>query len=1304
MTFVADGATCFVAELVVWDPALPGTRVLRYATGNGFVSGPVAAVPNTYYDPRLVKAPLMRRDLFAPGATMGETQVGRGDLELSNEDGGLDGLQNYYFDGWPVTIWQGQRRVSPIRVLVARKSASDGGTPAAVARLIALGFNVTTNLTATLAECRNFDVIVIDCNVWTSAEHNVFIQSLLADGQQVLVAGNDTRNDAFWVVEGPNTGWTGAPTVGVTRKIGSHPIWAGVTTMPNDSDSGYHIFQTILGVQVLGDYTNDEGGIAVALLTDASGGRMLFVPKFQTGSDADVFFRNVVNFLADFPCNFTKVVSGTMQQAEVGTSRVIVKLRDRQAEFLIPLQPSKFAGTNVLPLGLEGVANDLKSKPKPICFGKVPNISLACVNSSKLIYQVSDPARFNGETMLEVAYGNGVWVAVGLNGKLFSSTDGKTWAPRASGTSGFLSAVFYARGLFLAGGLAGFLATSPDGITWTTQTSGFGADQLNAFAYGAGLYVAVGGSGKLYTSPTGVTWTVRTSGFSSSSINDIVFNPNLVLFIAVGAAGKLFTSPDGITWTTGTSSTILDIQTVCSSRTVVVYGGNTGACGSSTNGTSYTSRTSQFGSTIITSSTFGDGLFVLVGQSGVMSTSPDGTTWTLRTSQFGTSFISDVAYAPQADTFIIVGAEGLCAHSTNGTTWTLQLAITSVDAVYDKGVQLMTHNIVAVGSGGGSSRLCTSGDGGKTWTARTSTFGASIILDVVYAPSLTLWIIVGAAGKLATSPDGVTWTARTSGFGADTINSVAWSPALGIAVAVGDAGKIFTSTDGSTWTAAITNPFGGSDILNQVAWATEIGTFAIAAQGVTNDFATSTDGTHWTARAVPVANPQKVAWSPDFRIFIIGNSNPTAATSPDGITWTTRVIQATVYNVSAINITTLASISADAGSILVGGINGNYSVSTDGINWAHYVLGEWDTRQFGGFMWTGAQWMAMSGAGPTSNSGIALADRSAILWQTTVADAFTGFIMLKSAIAFITRTAYATLTALLDDTQAPTEGDFKAFLSEGLIRLGARPGGVITADVTEGLTAAERTAAQIFKRALHRFGKLPTDYLAADLTVLDAANDAELGYWTDAEVQASAVFDMIVNTVGAWWGVDYRGVFRIARVESPASGTEVMTLTQNDMLVPPKRIVANDPAGGLPTYQTVIRWGRMYTVQDASNLAGSVTLDRRNLVGKEWREAKATDVTVLVGHLLASQIVLDSLFTTETDAQDEASRRQTLRGTVRDRLEFKVPMRQDNRFADIGSIIKASHPRLGLVAGRKLEVIGVLPNGEDRSVTLTVWG
>lgn len=302
---------------------------------------------------------------------------------------------------------------------------------------------------------------------------------------------------------------------------------------------------------------------------------------------------------------------------------------------------------------------------------------------------------------------------------------------------------------------------------------------------------------------------------------------------------------------------------------------------------------------------------------------------------------------------------------------------------------------------------------------------------------------------------------------------------------------------------------------------------------------------------------------------------------------------------------------------------------------------------------------------------------------------------------------YASLAALL--ASGPSSGEFKIYSgSEGtFFRLGATPAGLVTADVTEGATSADRTVAQLFKRLLVRKGLTGSDYSASDITTLDAALTGETGVYVDSETTYAAVFDKLSETAGGSWFVDRTNVFRFAQLLAP-SGTPAATFTANSLKKPLRRITTNDKGQGLPSYLTIVRYARNYVTQD-QDLAGGVTAARREAIANEWREAKATDATVQTTHLQAVQTEENTCFAAETDAQSEATRRQDLRGVQRDLFLVTVELNDDTDAVDLNQVIELSHPRFGLSVvgsddGGLFRVTEISANGEDKEIEFTVWG
>jgi hypothetical protein len=335
---------------------------------------------------------------------------------------------------------------------------------------------------------------------------------------------------------------------------------------------------------------------------------------------------------------------------------------------------------------------------------------------------------------------------------------------------------------------------------------------------------------------------------------------------------------------------------------------------------------------------------------------------------------------------------------------------------------------------------------------------------------------------------------------------------------------------------------------------------------------------------------------------------------------------------------------------------------------------------------------------------------------------------------------YATSALML--AAAPGAGTYITCFAEGYFRLGSAPVGLVTADVTQGAAAADRTAAQLYLQMITRANIANPNVIAlglltrvtttgltrvtttgatrivysivssADITALDAANSAVLGFWTMTETRLIDVCDQIANSVGAWWGVDVNGTFRIKQFTIP-QGTAVLTITANDLLKPLNRISTTDPGQGLPAFRCTVRWGQSYAVQP-TDVAGGVTDARRAVIAQQWRSAVSTDSTVQVSNLLSSETLEDSLLTTLVDAQAEADRRLAIRKIQRDRYEVVIPLNSETQGTDIGDVIELVHPRFGLgvvgdsvgtlASGSLFRVLDVTPNAKAAELRLNVWG
>lgn len=173
-----------------------------------------------------------------------------------------------------------------------------------------------------------------------------------------------------------------------------------------------------------------------------------------------------------------------------------------------------------------------------------------------------------------VAYGGGRCVAVGGDSDvyvIFHSTNFVDWTRIGPQFPGGLLDVVFGNGLFVAVEYNGTILTSPNGVTWTSRASGT-TQHLHGIAYGIGRFVAVGANGTSVVSSNGINWTSYALG-SPTTLTDVAFG--LGVFAASANDGTVFTSPDGIGWTsrnTGTSQILNGVA--YGAGTFVVVGEN----------------------------------------------------------------------------------------------------------------------------------------------------------------------------------------------------------------------------------------------------------------------------------------------------------------------------------------------------------------------------------------------------------------------------------------------------------------------------------------------------------------------------------------------------------------------------------------------------------------------------------------------------------------------------------------------------------------------------------------------------------
>ncbi len=213
-------------------------------------------------------------------------------------------------------------------------------------------------------------------------------------------------------------------------------------------------------------------GVGDLVLNNASGALDGLV---DYGLDGRQAILRVGDDEAAYPSGHSVVLNALMEFVKVGPTTAIIRLRDRQFLLEKEFNPSRYAGTNSLPNGLEGLPTDIKGAPKPRVYGEVKNVTPVLVNTSRLIYQVNDGAVND----IPQAYDRGLAFTRGID--YSSQVDMESSAP-AAGTY----RVWKAGGCFRLG-------ATPAGIVTCNCVQGSTAAERTAASIILGILQGPGG-------------------------------------------------------------------------------------------------------------------------------------------------------------------------------------------------------------------------------------------------------------------------------------------------------------------------------------------------------------------------------------------------------------------------------------------------------------------------------------------------------------------------------------------------------------------------------------------------------------------------------------------------------------------------------------------------------------------------------------------------------------------------------------------------------------------------------------------
>lgn len=263
--------------------------------------------------------------------------------------------------------------------------------------------------------------------------------------------------------------------------------------------------------------------------------------------------------------------------------------------------------------------------------------------------------------------------------------------------SGYPWAIAYGGGTYAACALIGSgganvpkIYTSSDGVTFNTPTiSDLTSESYNntgrtgIYANSKFVFLASDGSARIVSADSdsgGTTFYLRDTSAAGEGAFSICWDGTRFL----GAGGtKLVYSTTGLNdaWSQSTINASFGGRGLCFGNSLYIAVGQTGAIYTSTDRSTWTSRTSGTSDLLYSveySSTLG--LYCAVGNAGTIITSPDGTTWTTRTAPSGVTYLRNIKWSSSHSKFFAVGA-GI-NYSSDGVNW-FKSSYSSTASFYD---------------------------------------------------------------------------------------------------------------------------------------------------------------------------------------------------------------------------------------------------------------------------------------------------------------------------------------------------------------------------------------------------------------------------------------------------------------------------------------------------------------------------------------------------------------------------------------------------------------------------------------------
>ena len=574
------------------------------------------------------------------------------------------------------------------------------------------------------------------------------------------------------------------------------------------------------------------------------------------------------------------------------------------------------------------------------------NTSIAkCLYSTNGLTWTTGALPING-TFDKITYGNGVYIGTKIGETVLPSyivsADGINWTTGNFGVTadGMAYSLNFVTGRFMACGLTGLIYSSSDGTGWTSKPSFNGANStLNINGV---TYTWLGGVGASSVASTKVI--SLPGNISSIGVFNVPVNKNMVFTwvppapsngatASVTVNGQAYTYAGSVTTTTPNSrtdtitlagnsavsftyncpvGTLVSSTFIAADVTVPATGTGSVIIPAGTDKLKITSRGAQGQPAIDLSIpsvpggpgwdaiAYGNGAYVVIRGSNAapqnFAYSTDGLTWTKGALPGGATGWTDITYGNGK--FVVVrtsASDQIFAYSTDGIVWSVVTPTVLAPSAAGnwKKVTYGAGKFVAVGSGSSANVLYSTD--GINWTTSLITGGLAWT-SVIYGNDRFVAVSYDAAAigvnNIAYSTDGLNWT-RTGLTGDTTARYQGIAYGNGKFLAVGN--KQVSSTDGLSWALAGTS----KNLTNVIFTLNQFIAFSAETNELNPLYSTDV-GVTWTQSSLGGGSAPsgrfKIAAYGASRLVSIATADSQIAYSTDGRNWVTSTPQTTGAN------------------------------------------------------------------------------------------------------------------------------------------------------------------------------------------------------------------------------------------------------------------------------------------------------------------------------------------------------------------------------------------------------------------------